>query len=130
MSFKTNRRALGAMVVSLSMLAPAAQGAQETPKQAPYSESTSISDKELRTFAKAYVEYQKIRQNYEPRINKLQDAKEKEKLQHEGDTKVKAVLEKQGLTPESYNRLFAAVNGNEQLRQKALKLINEERRRS
>jgi len=73
------------------------------------------------------VAYQKLRQTYEPRLGKIQDPKEKQKLQQEGDAKVKEALEKHGLTPQSYNRLFAAVNGNEQLRQKALKLINEER---
>ena len=71
--------------------------------------------------------YQKLRQTYEPRLNRAKDPKEKEQIQREGDLKVKEALEKQGLTPQSYNRLFAVVNGNEQLRQKALKVINEER---
>ena len=36
----------------------------------------------------------------------------------------------QGLTPDSYNRLFTAVNNNEQLRKKTLKWIQEERKQS
>ena len=51
-------------------------------------------------------------------------------LRQEGDLKVKEVLAKQGLTPQAYNRLFGAVNGDAQLRQKALKLIEAERRQS
>jgi hypothetical protein len=93
-------------------------------------ESSNVSDKELRAFAKAYVEYQKIRQSYEPKMNNTRDEKEKLKIQREGDDKVKQALEKQGLTPQGYNRLFAAVNGNPQLRQKALTLINDERKKS
>ena len=104
--------------------------AQDLPKQSQSAEPTKLSDKDLRVFAKAYVAYQKLRQTYEPRLGKIQDPKEKQKLQQEGDAKVKKALEQHGLTPQSYNRLFAAVNGNEQLRQKALKLINEERSRS
>jgi len=117
---------IGLMLLSL----PPIIRAQDPPKQTSSAEPAKLSDKDIRAFAKAYVAYQKLRQTYEPRLGKIQDPKEKQKLQQEGDAKVKAALEQQGLTPQSYNRLFAAVNSNEQLRQKALKLINEERSRS
>jgi len=104
--------------------------AQQSPKSSPSQASTNVSDKDLRSFAKAYVEYHKIRQSYEKQMGNVQDAKEKEKLQREGDSKVSKALEKQGLTPQSYNRLYTAVNNNEQLRRKALKMIEEERKNS
>jgi hypothetical protein len=100
--------------------------AQDSPK--PSQMSTNLSDKELRSFAKAYVEYHNLRQAYEKQIVATQDAKQKEKLQREGDAKVSKALEKQGLTPQSYNRLYTTVNNNEQLRRKALKMIEEERK--
>ena len=109
---------------------PSLAHAQDLPKQTQSAEPTKLSDKDIRAFAKAYVEYQKLRQTYEPRLNSARDPKDREQIQREGDLKVKEALEKHGLTPHSYNRLFAAVNGNEQLRQKALKLINQERGRS
>ena len=115
-------------LVSLSV--PPLTQAQDLPTQTQSAQPTQLSDKEIRAFALAYVEYQKLRQTYEPRLNRAQDAKEKEQIQREGDLKVKEALEKNGLTPQSYNRLFTAVNGNEQVRQKALKVIGEERRRS
>lgn len=120
----------GAAVLSVALWVTTPAGAQGSPKQAPPAEQAKVSDKDLRAFAKAYVEYHKIRQAYEPQLAKVQDAKEKEKIQREGDSKVNKALEKQGLTPESYNRLFTAVNRNEQLRKKALKIISEERKRS
>ncbi len=92
--------------------------------------SANVSDKDLRNFAKAYADYHKIRQSYEKRINATQDPKEKERLQREGDAKVSKALEQQGLTPQAYNRLYTAVNNNEQLRRKALKMIDEERKNS
>jgi uncharacterized protein DUF4168 len=120
-----------AALISVMFLGfPALAHAQDLPKQTQSAEPSKLSDKDLRVFAKAYVAYQKLRQTYEPRLGKIQDPKEKQKLQQEGDAKVKEALEQHGLTPQSYNRLFAAVNGNEQLRQRALKLINEERNRS
>lgn len=100
--------------------------AQDSPK--PSQMSTNLSDKELRSFAKAYVEYHNLRQAYEKQIGATQDAKQKEKLQREGDAKVSKALEKQGLTPQSYNRLYTTVNNNEQLRRKVLKMIEEERK--
>jgi predicted ATPase with chaperone activity len=121
---------VGALSLSVNLSGLVAWGADAAPKQVSTAESSNVSDKELRAFAKAYVEYHKIRQNYEPKMNNTRDEKEKLKIQREGDDKVKQALEKQGLTPQGYNRLFAAVNGNPQLRQKALTLINDERKKS
>jgi len=101
--------------------------AQELPKQDSGSvKQTTVSDKDLRAFAKAYVEYQKIREIYEPRIDKAQGANEKQRIQREGDSKVKEALEKQRLSAQAYNQIFTAINGNDQLKEKALKLIKEE----
>ena len=119
-----------ALLLSVSLPTVPAWSADASPKQTSPAETTNVSDKDLRAFVKAYVEYQKIRQNYEPKMNNTRDEKEKQKIQREGDDKVKQALEKQGLTPQAYNRLFVAVNGNPQLRQKALALINDERKKS
>lgn len=121
---------VGALSLAVNLSGLPAWGADAAPKQGSTAEPSNVSDKELRAFAKAYVEYQKIRQNYEPKMNNTKDEKEKLKIQREGDDKVKQALEKQGLTPQAYNRLFAAVNGNPQLRQKALTLIDDERKKS
>lgn len=127
-SFFARRIFFSALIILLGLGNLPAPAAQEPPK--PSQASTNISDKDLRSFAKAYVEYHKLRQSYEKQIGSVQDAKEKEKLQREGDSKVSKALEKQGLTPQSYNRLYTAVNNNEQLRKKALKMIEEERKNS
>jgi Domain of unknown function (DUF4168) len=119
-----------ALLVSISLPAAPTWSGEASPKQTSPAEPTNVSDKDLRAFVKAYVEYQKIRQNYEPKMNNTRDEKEKQKIQREGDDKVKQALDKQGLTPQAYNRLFVAVNGNPQLRQKALALINDERKKS
>jgi hypothetical protein len=119
-----------ALLLSINLLAASTWSADAPPRQPSRAEPTNVSDKDLRAFVKAYVEYQKIRQNYEPKMNNTRDEKEKQRIQREGDDKVKQALERQGLTPQAYNRLFTAVNGNPQLRQKALALINDERKKS
>jgi hypothetical protein len=125
------RRGLVTGVLCLSLhFSVSAWSADAAPKQGSPAQPSNVSDKELRAFAKAYVEYQRIRQDYDPKLNNTRDEKEKLKIQREGDEKVKLALERQGLTPQDYNRLFVAVNGNPQLRQKALALINDERKKS
>jgi hypothetical protein len=92
--------------------------------------STQISDKELAAFAKAYAEVQRIRSQYEPSLQKSKDAKESERLQQEANAKLKKTLDKQGLSVDRYNRIYAAVNSSEELRRKALKMVEQERRES
>jgi hypothetical protein len=123
-------RVVLAALVGLLSLPFALAHAQQAPAQQGSGQPVKVSDKELRAFAKAYVEFHKIRERYEPAMSKAKDSAEKEKIQQEGNLKVKEAVEKQGFTVESYNRIFAAVNGNEELRKKALKLINEERKKS
>ncbi len=97
------------------------QGASKQPN--------NISDKELKAFVAAYVEYQEILMEYEPSLRDLQDTKEKERFQKEANSKVEMALKYQGVSAESYNRIFTAVNNNEDLRKRTLKMIDAERKR-
>jgi hypothetical protein len=92
--------------------------------------SFKISDKELAAFAKAYVEVQHIRSQYEPSLQKTKDSKESRRLQQEADAKLKKTLDRQGLSVDRYNKIYAAVNASEDLRRKALKMVEQERRKS
>jgi hypothetical protein len=125
-----NRQVVGVLTVCSIIAVTPPLSAQDARERTQAADPSTVSDKNLRAFANAYMEYHKIRQTYEARLGKVQDPKEREKIQREGDSKVKQALEKHNLTPESYNRLFTAINGNEQLRRKALKWIDEERNRT
>lgn len=114
----------------LALSSTAAIQAQEnSTKQGP-SQPTEVGDKELRSFAKSYIEFHKIRMEYEPALNKASDPQEKNKLEQEAVAKFGKAVEKQGLTLESYFRIFQTVNANDAIREKALKLIEEERKRA
>lgn len=114
----------------LSAGAFAVQSAQAASAERNSTERAKVSDKDLKAFAKVYVEYHRIKQSYEPKLQAMKEGKEKQKIKREGDDKVRRVLEEQGLSPERYNQLFAAVNRNPRLREKALELIQQERRKS
>jgi hypothetical protein len=119
-----------ALVGVLALWFVQAAPAQQAPAPPAPEQPAKVSDTELRAFAKAYVEFHKIRQRYESSISSAQDPAAKEKLRQEGNRKAKEAIQKQGLSVESYNRIFTTINGDEGLRGKALKLINEERRKS
>jgi hypothetical protein len=103
---------------------------QAAPPSAPAAAGNEIGDKDLQRFARAYVEYHRIKQTYEARLIRVPEANAREKIQREGDAKVNQALTRQGFTPDSYGRFFSAVNADERLRKKALRYIEEERKRS
>jgi hypothetical protein len=110
---------MAAFVLALGMAAGAP--AQESGR--------NLSDKDIQSFARAYVDFHKIKSDYEARMKRTNDAGEKERLKREGDAKVDSALKKQGFTADSYTKTFAAVNNNEQLRKKTLKYVEEERKK-
>jgi hypothetical protein len=92
-----------------------------------YGQQANVTEKDLASFVKVYVEIQKIRSEYEPALKEAQEPQQRQKVQQEGEAKINAALVKQGMEAEAYNRVFAAVSADEELRKKTLKLIEQER---
>jgi hypothetical protein len=132
MAMKHNlaRNMIFALLVGCVLPGAASVESGEAPKKQDAGEGIALSDKELNAFVKAYVEYQKIRLSYGPVLEKSKDPKEKKRIQDEANTKVRQALDRHRLTSERYNRIFASVNGNEELRKKILKKVEEERKKS
>jgi Domain of unknown function (DUF4168) len=99
--------------------------AQESPKQ-----PVNVSETQLRAFAKVYVEVEKIRQAYEPRLKEAKNAAEGKQIETEAVLKMQGALTQQGLTQESYTQIFEIARADEGLRKKLVELINEERQKS
>ena len=128
--FNLKNAFLSLFVIGCSLLAPGAIGvAQETPK-APSDQQSKVSDADLRAFVKAYVDNQKIRQQYEPSLKDSTDSQKDQQIQDRANAELKKSLAKQNLTIEKYNRIYNQINSDEELRKKALKLVEEERKRS
>jgi hypothetical protein len=117
-------------VIGGSLLCVSALGlAQGSFKTVTDNSQVNISDGELRAFAKAYVENQKIRQQYEPPLKNVTDPEKSKQIQDQANRELKKSLAKQNLSIEKYNRIYNQLNSDERLRKKALKLIDEERQR-
>jgi hypothetical protein len=89
-----------------------------------------LSDREIKAFAKAYVDYQKIRRTYAPALEQAKDPAQKKQIEQEANAKIKRSLEAQGLSVARYNQIFAEVNSNPPLGKRVLQQVEEERRRS
>jgi hypothetical protein len=88
--------------------------------------NASIGDEELKAFARAYVEVDKIRSVYEPSFRNAQDPQQAQGIQQEATVKMEKAVEEQGLTGETYVKIFNTVKDDPELREKTIKLIEEE----
>ena len=120
-------KTVAAIFVTAFLILPfAKQGlAQEAPKQ-----QLNVSETQLRAFAKVYVEVEKIRQAYEPRLKEAKNAQEGKQIETEAVLKMQGALTEQGLTQESYTQIFEIARADEGLRKKLIEIINEERQKS
>jgi Domain of unknown function (DUF4168) len=113
-------------VLSLMILVPQSGHAQETPNRP----ATTIDDGKLRSFAKVYVQVEKIRATYGPQLKETQDPQKGMEIQKEAKSKIDDALAKEGMTAESYSQLLQSMNGNDELRKKAIEMIGQERTKS
>jgi Domain of unknown function (DUF4168) len=91
---------------------------------------SGIGEDQLRSFARAYVGVEKVRESYEPQLMKNQDPQRSREIEKEAISKIDEVIAQEGFTPESYSRLVQTANADNELRKKILDLINEEKNKS
>jgi len=88
------------------------------------------TDRDLNAFARTYVGLQKIRANYQQSLDAVQEPEKKQEIVAEVNGKIASLLEKEGLSADRYNQIFALLSTDEKLRQKTLDLITQERSKS
>ena len=99
--------------------------AQQSPNQ-----QSKVDTTQLKSFARVYVEFEKIRDTYEPRLNKAQGDQETEAIQKEAKVKIDEALAKEGLSRDTYSQIINTLNADSELRSKAMQLIDEERKKT
>ena len=99
--------------------------AQET-----LSENVEVDSSKLHSFAKVYVEFEKIREAYLPRLKNAQNAQQTNDIEKEARARIDQALKKEGLTAESYSQIINKLNNDTELRAKAMQLIDQERKKS
>ena len=99
-------------------------------QSSPPAQKSQIDDRELRAFVKTYVETQNIRREYEPPLAKSSDPNRTQRLHKSANEELKDALDRNNLTVEQYNRVFARVNNDPPLRENVLKMVEQERMKS
>jgi GTP1/Obg family GTP-binding protein len=85
---------------------------------------------QLRSFAKAYVEVQKLREFYEPQLGTTQDPQKANEIEREARSKMTEAIAREGLTLDSYGQIVQTANADDALRKKIIELITEEKKNS
>jgi hypothetical protein len=97
--------------------------AQQTP-----SENIEVNVSRLQSFARVYVELERIRGIYLPRLKNAQTVQETNDIEKEARARIDEALRKEGLTPESYSQIINKLNTDTELRAKAMQLVDEQRK--
>lgn len=95
-----------------------AQGTAQQRQYQPEDPRQVISDTELQAFAQANAKIGDIRTDYESRLQAVQDAKRAKQLQQQAEQEMVAAVTEQGLTVNRYNVILAAVQRNENVRER------------
>lgn len=104
--------------------------AQEPSVQQPPAQQSELDETRLRSFAKLYVQVEKILQSYEPQMKEAKTPEEGNRIQNEESSKINQALTQQGMDAQSYRRIIQIANADDGLREKLIGFINEERQKS
>ena len=103
-----------------------AQRAPEPPNARPPSvETVTVSDAELETFATIYADLLDTADKFEAELNLAQSEEQAREIQGRAQTESLAKIADRGWTPERFNNVSNAIQGNPELTDRALKLIEK-----
>ncbi len=113
------------LVLAMTLMAFAPVGAGELEAQEPQTEATDVEDDELESFAIAYIEINQISREMTQRLQMTEDAEEQAEIQEEARAEMAEAVEEQDLTPRRYREIAAALNEDEELRDKFVEIVEE-----
>ena len=97
---------------------------------APPAQQPDLTDAELRSFAKVYVQIEKIRATYEPQVKGATSPEEGKKIETEEVLKMHQAITQEGISEDNYKRIIDISRADEEFRKKLIGFINEERQKS
>lgn len=113
------------LILGFGLIAVPAVHAQDMPPPGQQQQEVDLSDKELKTFAVAYLALSDIREEMTAQLDAVQSAEEAQAIQQEANTKMVSELEEHGFTAEEYTVVVTALNEDEELRNRFEETIAE-----
>lgn len=113
---------LSLFVLAAGLLVPSAW-AQE-------GKSVDPSKSEISEVATLMVKVEIVREKYEPRIDKADNAEKNKKLQLEQEDEIeKAIASSDAISPKRYHEIVQAARSDKKLQKKIMKKVKKERKR-
>jgi hypothetical protein len=118
-------RPLAALVAFAAMLClDSAAFAQRPVQNVPPTQSTRVSDEDLQTFAKIYGDLQRSIEKHEARLAAAQTEEDARAVQASFEKESVATVAGHGWSLDKYNSVVDAINGDPQLAERAVDLID------
>lgn len=122
----TRSEILTLITVAMMSVVPApAALAQQTEPPAAAPSAQPYSEGELRSFAVAVLEVQKINSTYLPRFEAAGSTEEKEQVLEAAKQEVAQVIQKQGISMDRFHQILGHTQANPGLADKVRQLIRE-----
>lgn len=101
--------------------------AQDTPLPAePAIEAPAVSDEKLDSFALAFLEVERIKQEYAQQLQQAQSQTEQQQIQNDAGAKMlQAVEATEGITVEEYNQIIQSAQADAEFAQRLSSAINQ-----
>ncbi|HET6725839.1 MAG TPA: DUF4168 domain-containing protein [Gammaproteobacteria bacterium] len=84
----------------------------------PASKTPPISDRQLKIFAAARADLNRIRMEYRAKLKAAETTAERQRIVREGSAAVRKALKKHGMTPEQFREMAFTIRDNPELREK------------
>jgi hypothetical protein len=96
-----------------------AQGSEQPATPAPAIEAPAVPDEKLNSFAVAFLEVEKIKQEYTQRLQQAGSEAEQQQIQNEaGQKMLQAVEATEGITVDEYNQIIQSAQADPDLAQR------------
>jgi hypothetical protein len=114
------------LIVAILAIAPAPAALAQQADPSPAEQSTlPYSDNELKSFAVAVLEVQKINTIYLPRFEAAASTEEQEQVLEAAKEEVAQVIEKQGISMDRFHQILGQTQADPGLADKVRQLIRE-----
>lgn len=119
--------AIGLPVAMLGTATASPEAPPTQPPAAPQQQApqTDVSDDEMNTFAKIYVDIQEVRQGFGEQMANAEGREEAQAIQAELQEKTINVIEDHGWSLDKYNTVAAAITADPETKQEAIEMIRE-----
>ena len=123
---KTSTLAMTAALALAATQVSFAQQPRETPNaRTPSTAASNVSDADLETFASIYVDLLGTASKFEAELGAAQSEEQALEIRGRAQTESIAKVAQRGWTPEKFNSVSEAINGDPALTERAVKLIEQ-----